>query len=946
MSGQYFTWLKTGTIVLGIILALIAIVFLYKATKGKKENEKNLMFNISSSAAIALSVAVILVANYFTNLYAQSINAVLTINHVQEEDTDKEDWKEVAYSISEEGMVLMKNENSALPLASNEKVNLLGYYAYNPIYSGSGSGSVAAEDSIDIVSSLENAGIEVNPALAKSGIYKAVEKEKDGQSVGFMVADFSIDEVPGSSYTKEVSFENMKEYSDTAVVVIGRSGAEGADLTAYKEGDYLVLTQEERELLKESRENFGKLIVILDCANALEMGWIDEYDVDAVIWAGVPGPYGFDSLGKILTGEVNPSGQLPDTWVYDNDSNPVNENFGEQAADNAKDRYYVDYVEGIYVGYKWYETAYAEKAVITNTKTGEVFDYTDFDSIVAYPFGYGLSYTTFSQEITGGTLTQDLKLEANGNYTLEVTVTNTGNAAGKTAVQIYQTAPYTDYDKTNHIEKAAVALANYGKTDILEPGESQVITLEISMEDIAAYDSTHNNGDGTTGSYMLDAGNYIFSVREDSHTVLDEVTANLSQDYFFSGGNKRSSDEVVATNQFEDASRGEYLSRQNAFENYESAMKSVSASIENLDYATTNNLYDEALDEAVTKEYVEGTDYAAEGALTLADLEGAEYDDTRWEELISQMTLDELITLSGNTIYSSPAIESIEKDATTDSDGPLGISSMFSTDLVTVAFPCVPLLAATFNKDLARQMGNCIADQAEVNAISAWYAPAMDTHRSPYSGRNFEYYSEDGTLAALMAAEEVGGAREKGCLMYIKHFFLNDMETHRAYVHTYSNEQAIREIYLKPFEYAVKDGGATGVMNSMNYIGDVYSGAHVGLLTNVLRGEWGFVGSVLTDMDEGGEFRNFWSTIRAGVDIWLGFSEEVPKVRSDADIYYLQRAAHNQLHFLANGNSYAADVYDWQRYRTVIYAEFGIFAGLCVIALALRNRKKKVEKQI
>lgn len=943
---SFYNMLRAGAVALGIVVIIIAVLFLYKAVKGKKQGKKNTGFNISAVAVTAVALAVIVAVNYFTNLYSNSINAVMTVVKASDTETNTTEWKELAYQISEEGMVLMENKDEVLPLESGTKINLLGYYAYNPIYSGSGSGSVSASDSISIVSSLEEAGFEINPALQESGIYTPAEDDTGTEeSVGFMTANLTLDEISIDSYSGDVSFENLAAYSDTAIVVIGRSGSEGADLTSYEGGDYLALSQDEQDLLKSARESFDKLIVVIDSGNAMQMGWAEEYDVDAVIWTGLPGPYGFEALGQIINGTVNPSGKLPDTWVYDNDSNPVNENFGEQAADNAENRYYVDYVEGIYVGYKWYETAYAEQAVITNTETQEVFDYTDYDSIVAYPFGYGLSYTSFTQEITGGTLLEADSLDATGNYTVEVTVTNTGDTVGKTPVQLYLTAPYTDYDKENGIEKAAVSLVNYEKTDTLEPGESEVLTIDISMENLASYDTAYANADGTNGSYMLDAGDYVFSVRSDAHTVLDEVQLTLNEQYFFSGEQKRSSDEVAATNQYDDAARGEYLSRQDGFANYESAMNSVSTSIEDTEFATTENVYDEALDDVVTEEYTKGVDYAVDGDLTLADLKGADYNDERWDELISQMTIDELITLTGQTIYSSPAVASIDKQATTDSDGPLGISSMFVTDLVTVAFPCIPILSATFNKDLAYEMGSCVADQAETNNITAWYAPAMDTHRSAYSGRNFEYYSEDSTLAAYTATAEVSGARDKGLLVYIKHFFLNDQETNRAYLHTYSNEQAIREIYLKPFEYSVKYADATGVMNSMNYIGDTYVGAHVGTLTNVLRGEWGFEGCVLTDMDEGAEYgKSFWSCIRAGVDIWLGFNDVTAEVRNDADIYYLQRAAHNQLYFLANGNTYDAEVYNWTAWRTVVFAELGVLALACVASLVLRNTRKKETK--
>lgn len=936
MSNSYYQMLQIGAVALCIVACIAAVLLIRRAAKGVTRKR---LFNISATAVTAVSLAIIVAIQYFTSLYSGSINNVMTVYAASEAETNTDDWKQLAYRIAEEGMVLMENKDEVLPLAEDAKVNLLGYYAYNPFYSGSGSGSVSASDSYSVTASLESAGITNNPAIEASGIYASQETDK-GESLGFNTADLHIYEVGADVYTGDVSFESMKAYSDTAVIVLGRGGGEGYDLTAYEDGDYLQLSDNERVLLQNARDSFDKVIVIVNSANAMEMGWVDEYDVDAVVWAGLPGPYGFEALGKILTGEVNPSGHLSDTWIYDNDSNPANENFGEQAASNAEGRYYVDYVEGIYVGYKWYETAYAEKAVITNTKTGEIFDYADYDSVVAYPFGHGLSYTTFEQEITGGSLTDGTALGADQDYTLEVTVTNTGDVAGKSVVQAYVTVPYTDYDKENGIEKSEVSLVTYGKTGELEPGASEVITLTVSMEDIASYDNTYANADGTKGAYMLDAGEYTFSIRSDSHHEIASVTADLDEDYFYSGENKRSSDQTAATNQFDEAARGEYLSRQDGFANYASAMNAVSDRIEDPSYATTDNLYDASLDDVVTESLVKGTDYAAEGDLTLEDMKGLDYDDPQWDALISQLTVDEMLALTGETLYSSAAAESIDKQSTTDSDGPLGISSMFTTGLITVAFPCVPLLSATFNVDLAREMGNCVADQAEVNRITIWYAPAMDTHRSAYSGRNFEYYSEDATLAAHTAAAEVSGAREKGLIVNIKHFFLNDMETNRAFVHTYSNEQAIREIYLRPFEKSVKDGGATAVMNSMNYIGDIYSGGHYNLLTNVLRGEWGFQGTVMTDMDEGGEFRSFWATIRAGVDVWLGFSGNTTTPSNDADIYYLQRACHNVLYTLANGNSYNANILNWTLYRTIIEAAFGILAAACVVSLIMSNKRR------
>ena len=956
----YFNYLRYGTIALGIVVVIAAVLIILAARKKRKSGKKTkLPVTIAHGAVGIIALVLIFVANSLTTTYASSINAVMTYNGATEDDADLESWKELAYDIEEEGITLLENNDSVLPLAEGTKVNLLGYVAYNPIYSGEGSGSVSASDSVSFTASLEAAGIEINPAVLESGIYGTTEEDTgEDSSIGFSTSSFSIDEVSIDSYTGDVSFESLAEYSDIAILVFGRTGSEGADLTDYEDGDYLELNQNELDLLSAAREAFGTVIVVVNSGNALEMGWVDEYDVDAVLWVGLPGPYGLEAFGRIITGETNPSGHLSDTWVYDNNSNPANENFGEQLADGTDDRYYVDYVEGIYVGYKWYETAYAEGAVVTNTKTGDTYDYAnDYDAIVAYPFGYGLSYTTFAQTIVGGLEDGDA-LSATGSVSIEVEVTNTGDVAGKEVVQLYVTVPYTDYDKENLVEKSEVTLVAYDKTDVLEPGESEIITIEFNVEDIASYDSSCDNGDGTYGAYMLDEGEYVFSVRSDAHTELDSVSAVLEEQYFFSGENGRSSDEQTAYNQFDDAARGEYLSRQDGFANYESAMNSVSSTVESTDYAYTDNLYDESLDD-IEVSYTEGVDYGADGDLTLADMEGLDYDDELWEELLNQLSIEDLLALTGSqgeTNYASPALESIDKTATTDSDGPLGISSMYSSDMLTVAFPCVPILSATFNDDLAYEMGSCVADQAEVNGVTCWYAPAMDTHRSAYGGRNFEYYSEDATLAAGMAAAEVSGATDKGLITVIKHFALNDQETNRDSVHTYSNEQAIREIYLRPFESAIKNGGAQAIMNSMNYIGDTYSGGHVGLLTEVTRNEWGFQGFILTDMDQAGEIRSYWATIRAGVDCWLcmagideataallGIEASDPvEVRSDEDIYYLRQAAHHILYTFANNRTFGSTILNWQLYRTIIYVELVVLAAACLAAILLRRRKKDV----
>lgn len=938
---QYYEALKMGTLVLGVVAVLIGAAFLGRALGKVRKGKKKRLFSVLAVIVAVFAVAVIGGLSYAAGTFSNSIDMIMSQWGPEDQNKDQDAWRALSGRIAEEGMVLMKNEGNALPLSCGDKVNLLGYAAYYPFLSGTGTGIVSSKDPVGVVQGLEDAGIEVNPAPGMSGIYGDWRESglKGAERIGFIPADFSMKEISIDAYKGEAAFDKMAEYSDTAIIMIGRNGAEGKDLPYGEEDDYLSLSADEEKLLGAARESFKKVIVVINSANAMELGWMKEYDVDAVIWAGLPGPYGFSALGRILTGEVNPSGRLPDTWVYSHGSNPASENFGVQEADNAEGRYYLDYVEGIYVGYKWYETAYAERAVITNTKTGETFDYTDYDSVVAYPFGHGLSYTAFEQEIIGGTLRDGLALDPRGSYTLEVSVTNKGGAAGKSAVQIYASTPYTEYDREHQVEKPAAGLAAFGKTGMLQPGDTETLVLEISMEELASYDAGCRNPDHTQGAYMLDAGEYVFSLGLDAHTVCDSVRASLGEQYFFWGANRRESDMQAAVNRFGQAARGEYLSRRDGFANYGSAMGSVRAEIENLDYINTDNCYEDSFGDASDKRYVEGIDYGALGGLGIHEMAGLDYDDPKWEALIAQLSIEDLISLTGNTMYASPAVDSISKERTNDVDGPLGVSSMFSTSLVSVGFPCVPLLAATFNGNLAYEMGGSVAEQANFNRVTAWYAPGINMHRFFYGGRNFEYYSEDSVLAAETAAAEVLGARDGGLTVYLKHFVLNDMEQNRARLHTYCNEQALREIYLKPAEYAVKYGRTTGVMSSMNYIGDVYVGGHAGLLSDVLRGEWGFQGCVLTDMDQAGENRSFWGTIRAGVDVWLGFQNTRMVPATDADIYYLQRAAHNHLYAWVNGNTHGIDVFDWRPFFYIIYAELGVLAVSCLAAVVIRHRR-------
>ena len=943
-AGSYFAI----ALPVAIILAIAAIVLLVIAVRkflavkngeGEAKGGKALVpvFGVVGAALIAAAIAVAYVA--FT-VFPNSIDAIFTSSGSagSSVESTKEDWLNLAYDIGNEGMVLLKNEESVLPLASGTKINLLGYAGWSPVYSGSGSGNVSAVGATSFEKALTDAGFEINTAPVDEGVY-TVEVAEEG--VGFNDATFMINEPSVSDFKGNASFENMKSYSDIALVVIGRSGGEGSDLTKF-EGEsghhYLELSSNELDLVKKASETFETVVLVYNGANALEMGFVDEYNLDAAIWVGIPGPNGLVGFANILSGAVNPSGKLPDTYAYDVYSAAAMENFGEQKASNAEE-YYVDYVENIYVGYKWYETAYAEGAKITSNKSGDTYDFSDYESVVQYPFGYGLSYTTFEQSIKS--VSTD-KVDPMGEATAVVTVKNTGDVAGKCAVQLYVSLPYTDYDKSNGVEKSAIQLLAIGKTKLLEPGESQDVELSFAGEDLASYDMSHANADGTTGAYMLDAGDYVLSLRSDSHNEIESKTISLASQFFYEGDNKRPSDEIAASNKLDFAARGTYLSRADAFANYKDAMGSVVDTVDADLFSNNPNKYDASYDEGDFNVTVGNRD----SKLTLAEMEGLAYDDPQWDQLISQMRVDDMVALV-QCMYNTAACNAIKKTVTQSSDGPLGISSMFSTgNDENIAFPCIPLLAATFNTELAYQFGSYFADQAHAQGITTWYGPAMDIHRTAFSGRNFEYYSEDAVLSGLIGAAEVKGARDKGIVATIKHFALNDQESQRSgMLHTYSNEQAAREIYFKPFEDCIKDGNATSIMSAMNYIGDKWIGVSEEIQMDIVRGEWGFIGSILTDMAEGTYCTDSvdWA-LRAGTDIWLALRQLTPATATDADIFYLQRACKNILYAEVNSEVAEAAILPWRPVVGTVCGALGVGAVAAFVAAATRVVGKKKEE--
>ena len=831
-----------------------------------------------------------------------------------------------------------------------DKLNVFGWASTNPCYGGTGSGSLSdAYEKVTLLQGIENAGFELNTELSDFYVDYCAERPR----VGMFTQDWTLPEPTAESYSDEL-VENAKEFSDTALVVITRVGGEGADLPTdvskvtytdnsdkyrdFEEGEhYLQLSQTERDMLEMVCENFKDVIVLYNGANAMELGFLDEYtQIKGALWCPGTGQSGFNSLGKILNGEVNPSGKTSDTFIADLTAAPTWNNFGSFFYDNMEEFHmtnvgftgekqtlipsFVNYVDGIYVGYRFWETA-AEEGVIDSEET------------VLYPFGYGLSYTTFTQKM--GQLAQE-----NGSVIFDVTVTNTGDTAGKDVVEVYYNPPYTN----GGIEKACANLIAFEKTRILEPGESETITLSFHLEDMASYD--YQNAE----AYVLEKGDYEISIRTDSHNVIDAQKLAVDKTITYNGDNMRSTDQVEVTNQFETA-RGEFtvLSRADGFANLEEAAAaptSLSMTEEQKELFINNGNYDP---EDYNNEDDEIPTTGKDNGLKLAELRDRDYNDPQWDKLLDQLTvsdMDQMIALGG---YQTAAVSSIDKVQTVDCDGPASINNNF-TGTGSVGFPSTVMLASTWNKELAKAFGQRIGMMADEMGVSGWYAPALNTHRSAFAGRNFEYYSEDALLSGKMASAAVQGAREYGVYAYIKHFALNDQETNRnSMICTWADEQAIREIYLKPFEIAVKEGEAGAVMSSFNYIGGEWAGGCNALCNTVLRDEWGFRGFVLTDYFGVYGCMNSDQAIRNGTDCMLiAYDTETNHVsdqKSATSIQAMRTASKNILYTVVNSRAYDPENLDtglmrWQIAAIAIDVLLaGVIAALEAAAI-IRFRKR------
>ncbi len=863
----------------------------------------------------------------------------------------------VVDQIQDEGSVMLKNTNDVLPLSpkgeedtlSSINANVFGYNTIATFYGGSGSGASSTVDAETMVKSLSDSKIVANQTVIDKMTAKADTLDKD---IGNPLQGSFYPAIP--EYEKsfyEAMMTEAKAYSDIAIVNIGRSAGEGMDIPSGqageqkdqsgkgKEVDYLSLSQNEKDLISLCETNFSKVIVVINCANPMNLQVLDDAGVDSVLWIGHPGAYGLSEVGKILRGEVNPSGRLVDTWAYDNKSAPSYYTSGAAFTyeySNKKGSYYVDYSEGIYVGYKYYETKYEE-----NDKA--------FKEAVQYPFGYGLSYTSFSWEMGNHTFNVD-----DNKVSVDVKVKNTGKTAGKDVVEAYYTAPYT----SGGIEKSSVELADFAKTSILKPGESETVTLSWTCEDMASYDYNNANKDSHTG-YELEKGDYKISLRTDSHNVkLEGFTQNVGETVNYD----TSSTGYKIENRFGDATGDgtdgydegvKYISRKDGFtSNFPTASRTPRAASAKVlsDAEKEGVVTDNASDPLVTTEtitkYVDaekrdkdgnivkdadgnivyetevddnGKETVKKRGLYLSDMTGLSYDDPLWDDLLNQLSVKEMSDLIEYGGYQTYNVASINKGINRDLDGPQGInfSNVSGEDLKAMSYNSEIVVASTWNKDLAFREGEAFGAEANDMGVTGIYAPAMNTHRSPYGGRNYEYYSEDDVISAQIASNFVQGANTKGLNCFIKHFALNDQETHRCDngLYTWANEQSIRELYLKPFQKAVEEGKSRCVMSSFNRIGTTWAGASYSLLTEVLRNEWGFKGMVLTDyymlIDVGGAtygypYMNVNTGLRAGNDCWLAGMAQfgtAPDLTSNTSKKYARNACHNILYAVTNAKA-------------------------------------------
>lgn len=941
--------------------------------------------------------------------------------------------------MSEEGTVLLKNENNALPLSKDEtqKLSLLGFSSYYPVQGGDMGSSLNENkgtdaDTVDFVEALDAKGFKINEDL--HDLYKSLESEfKTEVNMWGNIMEYYHITAPatdGVFASKEPSQEKMDSVDDkwkdsmdnynVMLVTIGRSstengtylpGVDGVDASQnLNQTDPLGLSDDERDLINaavaEKENNGGKVIVMLNNANAMEIDEIKNNDgVDAIMEIGFPGGYGFYGVADILSGEANPSGHLTDTYAVTNANSPAAQNFGNYEWTNADPSVNINAeeveAEDIYTGYKYYETRYADTVLgqgnadaTVGSSTGKAWNY---DDEVSYPFGYGLSYTTFEQTLKS----VDVDL-ANRTVTAEVDVKNTGDVAGKDVVQLYTSVPYTDYDVENKVEKSAVQLLDYEKTDMIEPGESQTVTITADAQDMASWDSSCENEAGTTGNWILDNGTYYFTVGNGAHEAVNNVLAAQDQDVEGNKDNVQTwelgdfdSSSFAVTlngtpveNQLQDADLNNwmedtvtYLSRNDWEGTWPETYKDLTATDEMI-----STMADDYSDIEANGDPSSVT-FGADNGMTLANMKGVEdITDERWSTLMDQLTLEECLIRTGLGGTSTKVIESITSPEAIQNDGPNGFNSyplgQYANSDASTGDPCViaeddpnrdykmgvmaneTVIGQTFSKQLAAEWGKAVGNYSLWANTAIWWGVGTNLHRTPYNARNHEYFSEDAVLTAGQGAAIIKAGHDYGVLIAPKHLAFNDTEINRTGIAEFMTEQAARENELRGTQSCIEDANALAVMTTYNRVGCVTSNAHTGLLLNILHKEWGFKGLMSEDFIQDPAYTKIHMAVHNGVTmtcntgdntmaaveaVWPYWSVENAS-QSEELLTDLKQAMLYQNYALANSNAmdgmststHIEKLNTWyDNLITGLRIGFGVLTVLCAAMYLLGLKKKE-----
>ena len=977
----------------------------------KKKGTIWIVLTAITAVFLAVCIAAIPITQGFATVISAALNAK-TQKIIQDEGAEIYYWTawedeealvaheaELCRQIEGEGAALLINRDNTLPLSKDTKFTPFSQSSFNLLYGGTGSGSMAADDAVSLRGALISVFGEdsINPDQWKfyaGAGYKRVNADTTGGNQG----QYRINEVPWEKYTDALK-KTWANYGDVALVVLARSGGEGADVPSGLEelkeymtdGDYLRLCKEEVEMfenLEQLKKDgvFKKIVVLLNSSNALQLDFVDQYGIDAVLWIGDVGMTGSLGVADILAGNVNPSGRIVDTFMKDNHSAPAMENFGAYLWTNGTEydtasgqnntdpgvqkanRDYVVYQEGIYVGYRYFETRY-EDSVLGQGNSGDW----NYDDCVAFPFGYGLSYTDFEYS--------NFKVTENGDhFTVDVDVKNVGSVDGKHTVQIYFQSPYTQYDRDNLVEKAAVEICGFDKK-MIKAGDTEHFEINIDKEDLTSYDA--NNAK----TYILEDGDYYFTVGKNAHDAINNIlvakganvdgNAALAQKWTNSTFDKTTYAVSAKTgnpitNLFDNADLNKYtgnggqtityLSRQDWIGTYPTTQQLAITPEMWADGLTHDEAGRKAIVEAMKAAYYAGVSaptIGSAGTLKANDLFGKAYTDPAWDELVNQMPYDEMTNLIYNGFHLTQAAPSIGLPGTKDENGPQGFTASLMGGASAMAYTSEDVMAATYNRELIEDMGSCIGEdflhateQGAATVYAGLYGPGANIHRTPYSGRNFEYYSEDGWVAGEVAAIEVAAIRAKGVVVFCKHFALNDQEEGRYGIATWSNEQAIRELYLEGFEGAVKEAGG-GVMSSFNRIGAVWSGAHHGLMTGILRDEWGLEGAAITDCSVMANYMDYRFGVLAGQDLWDGYSMGMATLDGLESDPAIAAAVHERAkniaysfthsHAMNIGGATIIPVTPW--WQLALYGLTGLFGLLTVFNVVMFVLARKKAKQ-